>query len=141
MGEKLNYFVMQLMNLNNPETLEEANQFVMNLITHETTLALQMSVTAVVTAGVPPLAVKQALNIIRIIFTPKIAVPISVLKQKWHHFSVDVQNAVKGAIIRGLYYEDPIARNFAAVDLMLVCQLDWSIKNAIVSALTDPFVD
>lgn len=143
MEVELQQFVAQLVNLSNPERIEEANKYVTELIQNEMEKALQMSVVVVLTDGIPPVAVKQALNILRIVFTPKYSLQLSALKQKWIHFTDETRTQIKQAIIRGLFFEDPSTRGLAAVDLMLLAQLDWSRaeEELIVGALAGPFSD
>ena len=143
MEEELQQFVAQLVNLSNPERIEEANKYVTELIQNEMEKALQMSVVVVLTDGIPPVAVKQALNILRTVFTPKYSLQLSALKQKWIHFTDEARTQIKQAIIRGLFFEDPSTRGLAAVDLMLLAQLDWSRaeEELIVGALAGPFSD
>ena len=143
MEADLQLFVSQLVNITNPEKVEEANKYVIELIEHDTAKALQMSVFVVMTDGVPAIAVKQSLNIIRTVFTPKYTVQLSVLKQKWFHFSDEIRTKIKQAIIRGLFFDDPGTRGLAAVDLMLIAKLDWSRaeEEVVIRALAGPFLD
>jgi len=122
--------VAQLMNLRSPETAEAANAFILELIASQTTKALQMCVAVIDAGDAPPLAVKHSLVIIKTMFSPRLSLPLFLLKQRWHQFSADARAGIQGAIMRGLVLDDAVARNIAAVCLALVAQLDWSAAAA-----------
>ena len=65
MEADLQLFVSQLVNITNPEKVEEANKYVIELIEHETTKALQMSVFVVMTDN-SRIDVKQTTHLVNL---------------------------------------------------------------------------
>lgn len=126
-SELLQAFI-KLSSTESNEDVQSAQSFIDNVLSENIGGFILYSAQILSMDEIPLQGYQQALILIGNVIKPKANMPLSAIVRGWQGISLENRMFVKNSLIRGLFINDRVCRNSAALDIALYAAIEFSLE-------------